>query len=258
MNKDQIRQVAVVIAVALTILINILANALPLNGQNTGEISDRFPVYFVPAGYVFSIWLLIYIGLIAYAVYQALPAQRENPSLRSTGWLFVASGFVNIAWLFFWHYNIFILTIIAMLLLLGLLTAIFLRLGIGRLPVSNRMNWSVHVPFSIYLGWITVATIANASNVLYYLGWNGSPLAPEVWTVIMLAAALIITAAMLVTRRNIAYAMVIVWATIGIAVKQAEIALVPTTAWIVAGLVTLLIIGTALRLLPNLTRTARV
>ncbi len=258
MNKDQIRQAAVISTVLLTIFFNILANALPLNGQNTGEISDRFPVYFVPAGYVFSIWSLIYIGLIAYAVYQALPSQRENPRLRATGWLFVASGIANIAWLFFWHYNIFVLTIVAMLLLLGLLVAIFLRLGIGRETVSTQMKWSVHIPFSIYLGWITVATIANASNVLYDLGWNGAPLAPEVWTVIMLAAALIITATMLVTRRNIAYALVIVWASIGIAVKQVGVALVPTTAWIVAGLVVLLIIGTALRLLPNFTRTARV
>ena len=82
--KDLVRQIIVILTVIATITINILANALPLNGLNTGEISDQFLVLFVPAGYVFSIWGLIYIGLIAYAIFQALPSQRENPRLRST------------------------------------------------------------------------------------------------------------------------------------------------------------------------------
>ena len=257
MNKDQIRQIAVVIFIAAMIIMNILANALPLNGQNTGEISDQFQVYFVPAGYVFSIWFIIYVGLVAYAVYQAQPAQRENPRLRAIGWPVVLSSLANIAWLFFWHYNLFVLTIIAMLLLLVLLVVIYLRLGIGKKVVSKGTKWAVHIPFSIYLGWITVATIANASDLLYYLGWNGAPLAPEVWAVIMLAAALIITTLMLLTRRDIAYALVIVWASIGIAVKQVGVAVVPTAAWIVAGLVVLLIIATALRLLPKLPISSR-
>lgn len=257
MNKDQIRQIAVVIFITVMIVMNILANALPLNGQNTGEISDQFQVFFVPAGYVFSIWFIIYVGLVAYAVYQAQPAQRENPRLRAVGWPVVLSSLANIAWLFFWHYNLFVLTIIAMLTLLVLLVVIYLRLGIGKRAVAKEMKWAVHVPFSIYLGWITVATIANASDLLYYLGWNGAPLAPEVWAVIMLAAALIITTLMLLTRRDVAYALVIVWAAIGIAVKQVGVALVPTTAWIVAGLVVLLIIGTVLRLLPNLPTSSR-
>lgn len=257
MNKDQLRQIAVIVFIAAMIVMNILANALPLNGQNTGEISDQFQVYFVPAGYVFSIWFIIYVGLIAYAVYQALPAQRENPRLRAIGWPVVFSSLANIAWLFFWHYNLFVLTMIAMLLLLSLLVVVYLRLGIGKQVVSRGMKWAVHIPFSVYLGWISVATIANASDLLYYLGWNGAPLTPEIWAVIMLAAALIITTLMLLTRRDIAYALVIVWAAIGIAVKQVGVALVPTTAWIVAGLVVLLIIGSALRLLPKITTSSR-
>ncbi|MEJ2752802.1 MAG: tryptophan-rich sensory protein, partial [Chloroflexota bacterium] len=100
MNNDRIRQIMVVVAVLATIAVNIAANALPINGQNTGEISDRFDVYFVPAGYVFSIWGLIYLALLAYAVYQALPAQAQNPSLRSIGYLFVLSCLAKIAWIF--------------------------------------------------------------------------------------------------------------------------------------------------------------
>lgn len=118
MNRDILRQVLVIIAAFATIIFNIAANALPLNGLNTGELSDRFQIFFVPAGYVFSIWGLIYLGLIAYAIYQLLPAQRENPRLRSIGYLFILSCLANIAWLFLWHYEVFEFTLIAMGVLL--------------------------------------------------------------------------------------------------------------------------------------------
>jgi translocator protein len=251
MNRDTLRQIAVIIAVAATIIMNILANVLPLNNQTTGDISDRFPVYFVPAGYVFSIWLLIYIGLVAYAVYQALPTQKHNPRLRRIGWLFVLSCAANIAWLFFWHYNLFPLTLIAMFILLALLIAIYLRLEIGRQPVSIGEKLAVHLPFSIYLGWITVASIANTSNVLYDLGWNGGPIAPEVWTVIMLVVAVIVTAAMLYFRRDIAYALVIIWAAVGISVAQAGVTLVPTAALVTAGVIALLIVLSVFRIMAH-------
>ena len=189
MKRDTLRQIIIVIAVVATIVVNALANILPFNGQETGAISDRFAIYFVPAGYVFSIWGLIYLGLIAYAVFQALPAQRENPRLRSIGGLFLLSSVANIAWIFLWHYEVFAATLPVMLVLLGSLIAIYLRLGTGRTPVSRAETWTVRVPFSVYLGWITVATVANATQLLYFLGWNGGALGPEVWTVIMLAVA---------------------------------------------------------------------
>src|SRR5512132_481896 len=115
MSKDTIRQIANLLSVLLALTVNILASALPLNGQNTGEISDRFKVYFVPAGYVFAIWGVIYIGWIAFAIYQARPSQKENPRLRSLGYLFAWSGVFNAAWLFCWHYNRFGLSVAVML-----------------------------------------------------------------------------------------------------------------------------------------------
>ena len=84
--KNMLRQIAVIIVVLFTIIINILADTLPINGLNTGKISDNFHVFFVPAGYVFAIWGLIYIGLLSYAVFQALPAQKDNPRMQATGW----------------------------------------------------------------------------------------------------------------------------------------------------------------------------
>lgn len=231
MNKDTIRQTVNVLALVATIVANGLANALPLNGQTTGEVSDRFDVYFVPAGYVFSIWGLIYLSLGAFAVYQALPGQRDNPELRRVGYLFALSCVANVAWLFLWHYERFPLTIVAMGALLLLLIGIYLRLGIGRSQVSTAETWFVRVPFSIYLGWVTVATISNASVLLEYLNWGGWGISPEVWTMIMLGAATAITAAVAITRGDVAYGLVIVWAFVGIAVKHADTPLVATTAW---------------------------
>ncbi len=242
MKKDNLRQWVNVLAVIAVIVINGLANALPLNGQTTGEISDRFQVYFVPAGYVFAIWGLIYVALIAFAVYQALPAQRDNPRLRSIGYLFALSCAANIAWIFLWHYEVFPLTLVAMLSLLLLLIAIYLRLDIGRAQVPAAEKWLVHIPFSIYLGWITVATIANVTSLLDYLNWSGWGISPEAWTVIMLVAGVGIASAVSLTRGDVAYMLVIVWAFAGIAVKHAGTPVVATAAWVTTALAALMVV----------------
>ena len=248
MSNDKLRQAIIVVMVIATIVVNGLATALPLNGQTTGEISDRFQVFFVPAGYVFSIWGLIYLGLGAYAIYQALPAQAGNPRLKRIGSLFVISSFANIAWIFLWHYEQFPLTLVAMLTLLVSLIAIYLRLEIGRAKFTLAEKWFVQIPFSIYLGWITVATIANVTSLLDYLNWGGWGIRPEVWTVIMLIAGLGIASAVSLTRGDVAYMLVLIWAFTGIAVKHQATALVATTAWIVSGLVlVMLVVGLYLR-----------
>jgi hypothetical protein len=240
--KDIIRQISVIVSVLVTLVVNGLANALPINGQNTGEISDRFNVYFVPAGYVFSIWGLIYIGLIVYAIYQALPSNRENPRLRATGWWIALGGIANSAWIFLWHYNRFPLTLIAMLVLLATLIVTYLRLGIGRTKVTSGEKWAVHLPFSIYLGWITVATVANVTDVLDFLKWDRFGIAPEIWMSIVLAVVVVIAALMNFTRRDIAYAAVLLWALAGISVKQAAVPAVVIPTWISFGLVVLTLV----------------
>lgn len=247
MNRVTLRQILVLIAALTTIIFNIIANALPLNNLNTGEISDRFQIFFVPAGYVFSIWGLIYLGLIAYAIYQVLPAQRDNPRLQSIAYVFILSCLANISWLFLWHYEIFEFTLVAMLVLLFSLIAIYLRLDIGRSEVSAGEKWAVHIPFSIYLGWITVATIANTTQLLYYLNWNGWGISPEIWAVIMLAAGVVISALMSLTRADIAYSLVLVWAFIGIAFKHADTSEVAYAALIGSGIILLVLIIVMIR-----------
>ncbi|MBN1995588.1 MAG: tryptophan-rich sensory protein [Anaerolineae bacterium] len=231
MNKYLLRQLSVVVAVTATLVVNGLANALPLNGQTTGEISDRFQVYFVPAGYVFSIWGLIYLGLVLFAVYQALPSQREHPRLRRIGYPVALSCLANIAWLFLWHYEYFPLTLVAMVILLLLLITVYVRLGIGRGAVSAAEKWLAHVPFSIYLGWITVATIANTASLLDYLNWGQWGLSAETWTVVMLLAGAGLALAAGFTRGDVGYMAVIIWAFVGIAVKHNNPHLVAIAAW---------------------------
>jgi benzodiazapine receptor len=247
MNRDVVRQWAVMLSVVATVVVNGLANALPLNGVTTGEISDGFDVLFVPAGYVFAIWSLIYLGLFAYGIYQALPAQKENPRLRAIGWPFVVGSIANMVWIFLWHYGYLALTVVAMLALLASLIVIYQRLGTGRTRVSRAETWLVRVPFSIYLGWITVATIANITNLLWASGWNGFGLSAEAWFVIMLGATVIIAGLMAYTRGDVAYLLVLVWALVGIAVKHAGLQPLVVASLIAAGLVGVAVIVAAVR-----------
>lgn len=249
--KDTIRQISVAVSIFITLVINSLANALPLNGLTTGEISDRFKVYFVPAGYVFSIWGLIYIVLIAYAIYQSLPAQRENPRLRATGWWVVLGGLANSVWIFLWHYEQFPLTLLAMIGLLATLIITYLRLGINREQVTPAEKWMVQVPFSIYLGWITVATVANVSTVLDYLQWNRFGMSPEIWMAIILAVVLLIASLMLYTRRDVAYTLVILWALAGISIKHAATAGVAIPTQITFGIIFITLIASVFLKLPG-------
>ncbi len=255
MNKDVLRQVVNVVALIVTIAVNGLAGTTVLNGQDTAAVSDKYPGYFTPPGYVFSIWGVIYLGLVAFGIYQALPSQRENPDLRRVGYLFALSCLANVLWLIFWQYEIMPVTIVLMLALLGLLLSIYLRLGIGRKKVPALFKGAVHVPFGIYLGWISVATIANFSVLLTSLGVSNTGTAAEVWTLVVLAVAVLLGAAMSLTRGDVAYSLVLIWAFCGIAIKTAApptaitTPLVSAAAWVAAGLVlALLLVGLVLRM----------
>lgn len=236
MSKDTLRQIANAFSVVLALTVNILASTLPLNGQNTGEISDRFQVYFVPAGYVFAIWGVIYIGWIAFTVYQFLPAQKENMRLQNLGYLFALSGVFNAAWLFCWHYNQFGLSVLVMLALLATLIGSYLKLDVGRAPASATERWCVDLPFSLYLGWISVATVANVTSYLYSINWSGFGIPAQAWAAIMIAVASLLGLLMALTRRDSGYLFVLVWSFAGIALKQAEFPLVATSAWLAVAL----------------------
>ncbi|MBD2183450.1 tryptophan-rich sensory protein [Planktothrix sp. FACHB-1355] len=223
-NSDRMRQWANLIAIVAAFGINIYSNLFPPNGRTIGEISNILfkNVLIIPANYAFAIWGLIYLGLISFAIYQFLPAQRQDPYLRRIGYFLVMASLAQIVWVFVFEYELFARSLLAMLAILLPLIGIYLELGIAKRRVSRTQKWLVQVPLSIYLGWISVATIVNVAIALYSLGWNGGGISPQIWTAIVMVVAGAIAATIKVTRDDFAFPLVIVWALVAIAVRQAN------------------------------------
>lgn len=221
-------KIANTIGFIVTIIVNGAANALPLNGVTTGELSDIYGNLFTPAGYVFSIWGVIYVLLAAFTYYQFTADDAELH--QKIGWLFVASSFFNSIWIFLWHYMYVALSLVAMFGLLACLILIYTRLEIGRTEVSPRKRNMVHTTFSVYLGWITVAPIANVAALLVDLGWEAYNTTAIYITAAMILIALVLTVVNTYIRGDIAYAAVIVWALGGIIQKQMNPWLIPWVA----------------------------
>jgi len=219
MTRLSYLKVANVGAFVLTVGVNALANILPLGGNTTAEISDAYPTLLAPAGYVFSIWGIIYALLLVFTVYQAY--QREDTTfLSKISVFFVVGSLANVCWLFLWHYEQIVPSVVPMFLLLATLIAIYLRLQVGKGKVSLKEKLSVHVPFSVYLGWITIAAIANVASALVAVNWDGWGLGAVTWAVLLIVIALIVTLMVIVTRKDVAYSLVILWALVGIVAKQ--------------------------------------
>jgi hypothetical protein len=248
-DSDFLRSVANFIAILAAFAINVYANVAPPNGLTIGEISNRFfsDVPIIPANYAFAIWGVIYLGLISFGVYQFLPDQRQNPYLRREGYFLVLASIAQIAWVFLFEYQLFTLSVVAMLFILVALIGMYLRLGISLERVSRVKKWLVQIPLSIYLGWISVATIVNVASTLDYLGWNGWGISPQIWTVILLVVAAAIAATITLKRADIAYPSVIIWAFVAIAVRQANQPLIAATAVGLAIALGLLILWRQLR-----------
>jgi hypothetical protein len=219
------------VSLLATIIVNALANILPINNLQTGAVSDSFGALFTPAGYVFAIWGVIYLTLAVFAVYQVLPSQKDNARLDRVGIWFILANLFNGGWIFAWHYLLFPLSMLLMLGLLVSLVVIYLRLGIGTGKTSLNERWLVDMPFSIYLGWISVATIANASVILLNLNWDGFGLSETIWTVIMLVVGVILGLLMTLKRSEVFYTLVLIWAFIGITQNGSGDNVVSTTAW---------------------------
>jgi benzodiazapine receptor len=250
-------QIANVVAVVGSTVFNALVNILPLNGTTTAEVSNAYPNLFTPANYVFSIWGVIYTLLFVFMFYQIRTSQRDSQYLQDIGFLYLLGAVINIAWLMVFHYSypapndLFILTAVPIFGLFLTLLYIYLRLGVGVKEASRGVKLAVHLPLSVYLGWLSVATIANTASILNYLGRSpGIPIPiQETWTALVIVVAFLITFLMLARRRDFAFGFVVIWATIGIAVKQAASPLIYFTALGVAVAILILII-----LLPLLKR----
>ena len=205
-------------ALVLVIAVNALANGLPIGGQTTGEISAKYSSLFTPAGFTFSIWGLIYLGLTAFVIYQSLPAQRDSATLARISLPFKLNCIFNAVWIFAWHYDQLLLSLVLMVAILGTLIVIYRVVGEMSGGAVERVI--VGLPFRIYTGWITVALIANISAVLSGWGWNDLGLTAIEWTWLKLAMAGTIGATVVAQRRDPVYILVIAWAAFGIFSKQ--------------------------------------
>lgn len=197
-----------------TVIVNILANTLPINNQTTADISNRLPVFFTPANYVFFIWIPIYIFLACwvwncikeYRTIQQLPMKRVL--------LFVTSSILNITWILLWHYELFSYSLITMFVLLGTLFLLYMTYSV------DEQNWMSKIPISIYLGWVFIATFSNIEYVLTYFEFGGFGITKSLWTVIFLTIATAIALHFRYHYNDPAIVLVFIWGFIGIAVRH--------------------------------------
>jgi hypothetical protein len=234
-------QLVNVAAVILALVMNFLVNWLPLNGINTGQVADSYPNLFTPPGYIFVIWGLIYTLAMIFATYQARPSQRSEPYLGSISWLYLVSALINGSWLVVFHYSykvptLYLVSTLLLLLLLVDLLLIYRRLDVGGSEVPRGMKLCVHVPMSIYVGWISVASIAGLASAINTVS-PGIPVGTQtIATAVMLVVALMLTSVMLWVKRDLTFALVVLWAVSGISSKHVGIPIIYLTALAVMGL----------------------
>lgn len=209
------------------VVVNYLANILPLNGRRTGDVSDAYPSLFTPAGITFSIWGVIYLLLGAHVLYQ-WGLFRDGPEtpgqsalLNRVGVLFAVSSLANTAWVFAWHYDLIPLSAVLITVILVCLALITTTLR--RANLVGRQRWLVGVPFSVYFGWTTVAVVANMTVLLVYWRWDGFGVADPVWAAIMVVVAAAIGTLTMLRNRDIAYGLVLIWAFAGILLRQTSV-----------------------------------
>jgi TspO/MBR family len=215
------RQVVLLLATLSTVVMNVLSTTLPLFGNSNKEISDALPNSFTPAGLTFSVWGVIFLGLLTFAVYQALPTQR-GPRYDRLFWPFLLSNLLNSAWLCAFQSLNFGLSVVIMLALLASL--IWLYLILDRMALQGRERLTLGVPASLYLAWISVATVANITAWLVSRGVldGAAGLSGPFWAALLVMVAALIGAAMLVLRRDLAFGLVLAWALYGVYVARPQ------------------------------------
>ncbi|MGK7931891.1 MAG: tryptophan-rich sensory protein [Microcystaceae cyanobacterium] len=234
-------------AIIAAFVVNILANITPINNLSIGEISDQyFPnVLIIPASYAFAIWGLIYLGLISLGVYGVLPKNKDNLCVKKIGFLLALSSLIQIVWVILFQFYFFTLSVLTMIGILIPLLILYQRLDINYVSLKASDRWFIYYPISLYLGWISVATIINIASTLDYINWQGWGLSPLIWTGIMLSVASCLATFMKIQRSDRIYTGVVIWALAAIAVKHWQ---QNGVAWISLGWAIALIIVT---LLPN-------
>ena len=251
-------KVGVLLSFLIMITVNALANILPINGVTTGAAADRYANLFTPAPLTFAIWGAIYLTLAIYVVFQLLRGKENADSARQTmlervGRLFIFSSLANAGWIFAWHYNQIPLSVAAMLLILLSL----IRIGwLLREPhCSPKEELALRIPFGLYYGWITVATIANITVLLVSMGWDGFRISEPVWTAIIIAVGMLIAGVTMYNIRSVAYGLAVLWAFAGILNRHlspqwygGQYTLIVVTTGIALGVLLCAVVSTAIHM----------
>lgn len=219
-------KILVVITFLAMVTVNALANILPINGQNTGAVSDSYRNLFAPTGITFTIWGLIYLLLFVYTIYQIFSGKKDKNEkkeelLKKVGIYFSISSIANMLWIFAWHYNMIVLSVLLMLIILLCLMIIYRT--INKEKLSNKEKVFLKTPFSIYFGWITVATIANITALIVGLGVPGIGTYQIITTAVIIAIGFFIGSATILKNKDFAYGLVIIWAYAGIYIKHTAV-----------------------------------
>ncbi len=212
-SQDRMRAILTIVATIGTIVFNGLAAAGYVNGVTPELISAKYPTVLTPAGYAFSIWSLIYLGMLAFSVYQVLP--RNVVRFRPVRSLYIATCVFNCAWIYFWHRD---QIGVCLVLIVGLLITLIGLLILLRRAGGNPLLTTA--PFGIYAGWVTAATLVNFTIFLKYIGVE---ISPSAWNALGVAILVVAAAAAIVVRwrlQNYIYPLAIAWAATAIAVKQ--------------------------------------
>lgn len=214
-----IKKIIAGVAYVAMVVVNFLANSIPINNRGTGVISDAYPNLFAPAGLTFAIWGLIYLLLFGYVVYQFVnKSPKIEDLLKKINPFFITSSLANIAWIFAWHYDYIGISVLIMALLLILLIKIADILRAEQFSVLEKLF--IKTPFSVYFGWITVAAIANITVFLVSVGFKGFGIKDFVWTSIILLVGALIGILRMLKDRSVPYSLVLVWAYSGILLKH--------------------------------------
>lgn len=240
----KILAIANTIALLLTIVINYISNSGLLNGNTMKTISDKYANYFTPAGYAFSIWGLIYLGLLGFVVYTAAGLNKEQQGgsvLLQVKWWFVVSCLANSLWVVAWLYDYIGLSVVLMAVIFISLLNIIISTGAVVEGASLKKYLLVFAPFSLYFGWISVAFIANMAAYLTATGWDGWGISAINWTVIMIAVAGLVNIFVIWTRNLYLFGAVGIWAILAIAASN-EVSLIINTCYAVAVVLAIVII----------------
>ena len=243
-------QIANIVGLVLTLFSNVLANTIPIGGITTGDVADSYSNLFAPAGLTFSIWGVIYVLLLVFTIYQGRglfgQAAPDESVLRAVGPWFLIAGIANASWIFAFHYRrIPLSTVLIVALLIALLIG-YLRLGIGMRRAERVVKLAVFIPFSVYIGWVIVATAANVTLLLVDLGWGGFGLSEQFWAIVVIAVGALVGLYALFARADIPLALVVVWAYAGIVIKRAQIGDAPGVVVAAAGAGAILLIDIAI------------